>query len=344
MAPKALIVFLLDGKEIATIDIYAMREAEDKKKYDYDVIYRKRKGKNEEYDIVSVSLDGATSQNVRKLTTFNEIKISETDRSKEIEINLRSNVKVLNNRLRLLPFSERTLKKLNTKKDNSISAGLVLASTSNLSVIPPVEELQRLICALAVLDILLKPLENRVYFFDGHYGKKETVGSLQHHDGEHFYILFKPVGTVIKGYGTKCIMNPDLSPHGEVWEGVLNELPSEFKEILEDSFFESDYTTFCTWKLQEERKWNLGNINFPNDRSDPDGSKSVLEILSTTFNSYTFQLRREFGRLIDFEPIKKIFEGKPLTKEMVKKITGSETLPEYTLNDLKETGYPLKLK
>lgn len=216
-----------------------------------------------------------------------------------------------------------------------------MISTKNLSALPKGNKLKQICQLIAMLDAILEPnWEYRYYSFNSKWSNDEEMASMRDGSGDSYFILFKPQGTIIKGFSMKSPMGMYAVSHGSPWKGVIDEVPNEFKDFLDEPAFSIEETSFCIWNKSSEKKWKIGEINFPNGE-DPDGSEGLLFILDGNHKTYLEWAENYYDRQINEEGIKYIFKHEPLTNELVEKLN-----PELRLVDLeddaKEIDYPFK--
>jgi hypothetical protein len=155
-----------------------------------------------------------------------------------------------------------------------------MISTRDLSHLPDVEELRRLVQSLAVLDAILSPeWEFRYYSFDAHWNAAQQMGSMRDGSGDGFFALFSPAGCFLKGFAHESPMSPYASEPPAVWPGILEGVPEEFADGLREPAFKMEETTFCVWRRRGSDAWSHGPVRFPGG-ADPDGSGEVLSLLN----------------------------------------------------------------
>lgn len=209
-----------------------------------------------------------------------------------------------------------------------------------LMKLPSVENLRKLTQSLAVLDAIMCPQwEFRYSSFDSKWGEDEMLASMRNGAGDEYFILFNKYGAIIKGFDHESQMNLCDEPE-EVWPGVLDQVPNEFQSFLQDAAFPREYTTFCTWHLSKNSKWETGKIEYPNDNEEADGSGWLLTLLNNDPKAYCDWAKDYYEQEIDCELVKKIYQHEQLTEEVVKKLN-----PECDFNklkeDIEEINYPI---
>src|SRR3569833_1749891 len=147
-----------------------------------------------------------------------------------------------------------------------------MISTRDLSRLPVVEPLKRLLQAFAMLDAILSPeWDYRYYSFNAGWGQQEQMGSMRNGCGDDFFANFNEHGCSLKGFDHESEMSPSGLDPPKVWPGVLEGIPAEFEPGATEPAFRMGDTTFCIWRRREDDQWGHGNIIFP-EGPDPDGS------------------------------------------------------------------------
>jgi hypothetical protein len=155
-----------------------------------------------------------------------------------------------------------------------------MISARDLSRLPDVAGLRRLLKSLALLDALLcRTWEFRLYSFNAHWAEGEQMGSMRNGQGDDFHALFNAAGCFLKGFAHEAPMTPYRDGgRPKVWAGVLDSVPAVFADCLRQPAFDMAATTFCIWRGRRQRSWQRGVIEVPSGR-DPDGSQMLLSPL-----------------------------------------------------------------
>lgn len=214
-----------------------------------------------------------------------------------------------------------------------------MISTRHLSALPGINELKRICQALAMLDaIAMENWEYRYYSFDAHWGNDEMLASMRNGSGDSYFILFTPVGAVIKGYAHESTMARHTVHSGRVWPGVLDHVPPEFEKLLNDPALALEETSFCIWRRQNDPEWQTGRIDFPDDE-DPDGSGGLLFALNGDVGTYAEWAAEYYERAVPVESVAEVYSHKPLTPQLVLRLSSNRSLEDLQF-DIAEIGYP----
>ena len=131
-------------------------------------------------------------------------------------------------------------------------------STQNLSLLPSSKKLKDLCKSISTLEAIISPeWGDRYYSYNNQWSETEEVFELRDGQGDQMLILFDYKGVIINGFAHESIMNK--------WKGVIEQVPKEFQEFIYEEPVKSIGTTFCIWKMNSDEKWQIGDIEFPED-------------------------------------------------------------------------------
>lgn len=216
-----------------------------------------------------------------------------------------------------------------------------MISSRSLLELPNVDELKRISQSLAMLDAIMMPdWEYRYYSFDANWSDDEMLASMRNGSGDSYSILFSSAGAIIKGYAHESALARHSVDTGEVWPGVLDQVPPEFEAILNDPAFVPEETSFCMWRRRGDLVWQTGKIDFP-DADDPDGSEDLLFNLDGKPETYASWASEYYEQPVPVEAVKEVYAHKPLTQQLVSRLNPDCSL-EGLESDLDEIGYHRK--
>ncbi len=209
-----------------------------------------------------------------------------------------------------------------------------------LSSLPDVETLKKLSQSLAMLDAIMSPhWEYRYYSFNSKWNEGEMMASMRDGSGDDYFILFNSQGAIIKGFAHESSMSPYVNQPIEVWKGVLESVPIEFKDFLSEPAFSLESTTFCVWRKFSDLTWQIGEVDYP-EENDPDGMSELLAILDNNPLTYQKWVEYYFGKEIALSSVEHIYQQKSLTKELLKSLTEDISIEDLQ-KDIEEIGYPI---
>jgi hypothetical protein len=244
-------------------------------------------------------------------------------------------------------------------------------STKNIGGLPSIENLKKLCKGLATLDaIISREWEFRYFSYDKNWDKdaEEEYFSMRDGSGDTFQILFSRFGCVINGFAHESEMNKweerviepsnlieklksifskkQSEQEQIIWEGLLDKLPNEFHNFIYGEPIKSLGTTFCIWRRNQDEKWNIGDIKFPNDKYG-DGSQDLIYILDNepkTYQKWAIEYYDETfeENKLKIQDVKSIYSGEILTDKLLKSI--NPNIEEDELEELRneltnEIGY-----
>lgn len=222
------------------------------------------------------------------------------------------------------------------------------ASTRNLAGLPDVPALRRLLQSLAMLDVIVcTDWETRYFWFDASWREMQMLGSIKNRAGDEAFAVFNQASCFLKGFVHDSPMSPHHAHPPAVAPGVLDAVPAEFAELLDEPSLDIAKTTFCLWRRNGDEQWQHGEIRFPRGGSDPDGSEKLLKMLDGDPASYLAWAKEYYkddcyeGRQLEVNDIARIYDHEPLSKELVAKINPDRQFRRL-MADAKEIGYPLK--
>jgi hypothetical protein len=214
-----------------------------------------------------------------------------------------------------------------------------MISSRSLAALPGIDELKRIAQSVATLDaIMTDDWESRYFSFDSNWGDGEMLASMRNGSGDSYFILFNSFGAIIKGYGHESAMAAYSVDKGEVWPGVLDEVPPEFEVVRTDPALVAEETSFCIWRKYADSHWQTGKINFPEEK-DPDGSEDLLFILDGAPKTYQEWAGEYYEQTIPLDAVKQIYEHKSLTQQLISRLN-SDRLYDDLEPELDEIGYP----
>jgi hypothetical protein len=204
--------------------------------------------------------------------------------------------------------------------------------------LPDIDTLRRLSQSLAMLDALMSPdWEYKYYSFNSKWNEGEEMASMRNGSGDDYFILFNSHGAIIKGFAHESAMTPFTNQPSEVWRGVLDSVPDEFQDFLSEPAFSMEATTFCTWRRYSDSSWQVGDITYPNDENDPDGSEYLLQILFGDPSIYQKFAAEYYEKEIPLSAIQHIYEHRFLTDDIISDLN-SEVSKLDLQNEIEEIG------
>ncbi len=215
-----------------------------------------------------------------------------------------------------------------------------MISTRNLSKLPEIDTLRRLMQSLAMLDAILSPdWVYRYFSFNSHWAIGEQMGSMRNGQGDHYFALFNAAGCWLKGFDHEAIMSPFASNPPKVATGVLNGVPAEFAAYLAEPAFVVGETTFCIWRLYGDTIWRRGTVMLLENNQDADGSASLLQYLDCVPQTYSEWAKEYYECDVSLPAVRSIYAHQPLDQLLVRELNAEILLADLK-SDIQEIGYP----
>jgi hypothetical protein len=224
-----------------------------------------------------------------------------------------------------------------------------MISTRDLSALPDIDALKRLMQSMAMLDAVLSPeWQYRYYSFNAKWAKGEQMGSMRNGSGDDLHALFTKDGCFLKGFGHESPMTPYALDPKRVWPGVLDAVPREFDRGLNQPAFAMADTTFCLWRTYSDDDWQCGLIEFPDNHPDPDGSGILLSAYDRSPETYLVWAKGYFdlgagASNLTLDHVRHVYTHEQLTTALVRAINPEVTLKSLAA-DITEIGYPRRKK
>lgn len=218
-----------------------------------------------------------------------------------------------------------------------------MISTQNLSNLPNIDDLKKLAQSLALFSLIFKPNEEddwlRYHSYYSDWKEGEEVANCNNGSGDEMNILFSKHGAIIAGFGHESEMSPFKHKPAQVWPGVIDTVPDQFKDFITKGSIASTGVTFCIWRSYKDVKWQVGDVKFP-DNETKDGSAYLLKTYDNNPATYKKFAKDYYEKDLSLELVKDVYAHKPLTEEMVKQINPKVSLEEIK-DGVKLIGYPV---
>jgi len=213
-------------------------------------------------------------------------------------------------------------------------------STRDLSGLPDLQTLEKIVRSLAMLDAILSPeWVYRYFHFNPNWDPAtgDRMASMRNGSGDEYFLLFTAAGAILKGFDHESPMSPWTRTEKTVWPGVLDRVPKEFAAFLAEPAFSLEDTTFCIWRRASDSAWHCGPIAFP-EGQDPDGSERLLWALDGNPAAYAEWAHEYFDKRPDLDAVHQVFQHEPLTPALLAKLSSQKSMAE-ALHDAEEIGY-----
>ncbi|MFI6515453.1 hypothetical protein ACIBF1_07845 [Spirillospora sp. NPDC050679] len=213
-------------------------------------------------------------------------------------------------------------------------------------LLPDVARLRDLCRSIAMLEAILSPeWEIRYYSFNGNWAPGEEMASMRNGSGDEYSIVFMASGAYVRGFDHESAMSPYAQEDHEPWPGVLDSVPEVFQHCVNEPAFRDEndvpVVTACLWREPRDTSWQVGEIDYPPNRPDPDGSTRLFGLLTDpTPEAFTRFAEDYYEVPVDLETVRAVYELRPLTQQMISPLN-PEVLMASLAEDLAEIGYPI---
>ncbi|MGJ6121486.1 hypothetical protein QN239_02805 [Mycolicibacterium sp. Y3] len=216
------------------------------------------------------------------------------------------------------------------------------------AALPDIETLRTRCRAVAMLDAILSPdvWDNRFYSYTANWGDGQAATEIRNGSGDDCFIVFASGGAFIKGVDHESEMAPGRGRPAQLWPGLVGDVPKAFAEFLDEPAFSFDdvlNATFCIWRENHDSRWRTGAVDYTalDDREDPDGSHAMLGMLidPDPQQAYRDFASTYFEVVADAEAVAHVFDLRPLTPEVVRRLNAHTTLEDLA-SDIAQSGYP----
>lgn len=212
--------------------------------------------------------------------------------------------------------------------------------------LPAIPELRALCRALAALDVVLSPDDERYHLYDTAWAPGEELASMYDGAGNEYSVVFTAAGAYVRGFDHESPMSPYATDDNEPWPGVLDTVPGVFRECVEEPAF-SDETdtpcvTVCLWRQHGDTVWRHGDIAFPDGDQNADGADWLFALL-TDRKPEAFQewAQDYYEQPVDLEAVRHVYAGQPLTEAVVTTLNPATTLAAVA-DLVVAAGYPVR--
>lgn len=210
-------------------------------------------------------------------------------------------------------------------------------------LLPGIDQLREHCRALAMLEGILRPdWESRCYSFNAGWAPGQQMASMRNGSGDEYAIVFSSEGAYVRGFDHESPMSPYA--HDGPWPGVVDSVPEVFQPQVEEPAFTDEVgmpvVTACLWRETGDDRWQTGEIDFPQDRDDPDGADTLFALLTDRSPAAYARFAQDIHELpVDPAAVQRILALQPLTPSLLQALNPSATLAALA-PDIAETGYP----
>ena len=185
--------------------------------------------------------------------------------------------------------------------------------SSDLSALPDVPGLLRLMQSLAMLDAILSPeWEYRYYSFNARWADDECMGSSRNGSGDELFALFTAAGCFIKGF------DHEQADYDTPSTAFYSQLPEPFATQAMEPAFSPDDVTFCLWRATSDPEWHRAEVATYSPGCD--GSEWLLDLYDGRPESYVAFAANYFEVELRQDDVAAIYAHRPLDREMARRL------------------------
>ncbi|MQY12780.1 hypothetical protein SRB5_29190 [Streptomyces sp. RB5] len=209
--------------------------------------------------------------------------------------------------------------------------------------LPGIPALKDLCRSIAMLETVLNPAsEFRIHAFDREWSETEETALMDDGSGNDYAIVFSPAGAYIRGFDHESPMSPYVEDGP--WPGVVDSVPVAFREYVTEPAFadeEMPRITACLWRGATDAHWHTGEIDFPDDNDDPDGSDWLFHLLTEgTPEAFRTWAEDYYETSVDLDAIRHVYAFRPLDGELIARLNPKTSLAEVSA-EAARIGYPV---
>ena len=208
------------------------------------------------------------------------------------------------------------------------------------SRLPPPPQLERLSLAIAALEAVVSPeWEYRYFSFDPAWSAIERMASMRNGSGDQYFIVFGPLGTVVRAFDHESPLSPWAQPDGGLVAGLLDGYPSELQAVIDEPAFSTaggpvTDLTFCAWRLDADEQWRAGTVE------DDGGAADLLAVvIDGTPDGYR-SFARDYYEQDPGEAVAAFYAMAPADAALVRRMNPEADAADV-LAELGEMGYPV---
>ncbi|MFF8530514.1 hypothetical protein ACF07B_00710 [Streptomyces sp. NPDC015532] len=214
------------------------------------------------------------------------------------------------------------------------------------AVLPDIDTLKDLCRSMAMAEAILNPDGECFYSYSAEWSETEQVASMRNGSGDEYDIVFAPVGAYIRGFDHESPLSPYRHEDGpEPWPGVLDSVPEAFRRYVDEPAFTDEddcpVVTACLWRETNATSWRTGQITYPADHPDPDGSTQLFELLlAPTPEAFRAFAEDCYEVPVDIGALRHLYELRPLGLPQIIALNPGASVPEVVAA-ARAMGYPL---
>ncbi|MER7201955.1 hypothetical protein CG723_30010 [Streptomyces sp. CB01635] len=208
--------------------------------------------------------------------------------------------------------------------------------------LPDIPTLRDLCRSMAMLEAVLNPDGERYYSYSRTWSDTDQIASMRNGSGDELDIVFAPAGAYILAFDHESPMSPyaDDLP----WPGVVDPVPAPFRAYVDEPAFTDEdmpRVTACLWRETDDEQWRTGDIEYPDNHPDPDGSGWMFRLL-TDATPAAFQAFAEdyYETAVDIDVVRHVYAHRPLNRALTLRLNPEASMTTVA-KEATKIGYPL---
>jgi hypothetical protein len=207
-----------------------------------------------------------------------------------------------------------------------------MISTRDLSGLPDINQLRRLMQSLAALDAVLSPeWQYRYFSFNIHWASGDQLGSMRNGQGDDLFAVFDAAGCWIKGFNLE---SAEASREPSNLVTMFTGLPKSFERHLSQPAFSIADTTFSIWREFGSPSWSSHRSR---DRND--GSGNLLQLFDGKPETYRDWAESYYEVEVSINCVNSVYAHQIFDAELLTSLNPGAD-PAALCKDLDEIGYP----
>ncbi|MBN6057761.1 hypothetical protein JYK22_37910 [Nonomuraea sp. RK-328] len=210
-------------------------------------------------------------------------------------------------------------------------------------LLPEIPRLRDLCRSMAVLEAILSPeWSTRYHSYDAGRGPGEEMASMSNGSGDEYSIVFSAAGAYIRGFAHEAAMSP--YGNGGPWPGVLDSVPGVFRHCVQEPAFCDEngmpVVTACLWRAAGDQHWWVGEIDYPDGVSDPDGAVYLFARLVDPSPVAFQRFAGDYYEVpVNLDAVRHVYALRPLTQAVVTALNADLSVEDLA-DDLAAARYP----
>lgn len=223
--------------------------------------------------------------------------------------------------------------------------------------VPSSPELRRRCQARAVLEAIIagsaEEATSAHLRYNDTWRPDAALATWEDGQGNEWSAVFSRTGTYLRGYYRDSAMNPLHYQRNRLWDGLLDDLPSQFAGYVTDPDVDGKYRyapepdsaipaiTLCAWQLPDDRSWQGSDFDPPDEVDEElEGLEYLFrDVVEWSSDEVTEALTDYHELDLDAAAVVKVLGRAPLTLELVTYVN-PDADTAWVLAQAVTAGYP----